>query len=185
MGFLKPTNTVRIDLAEIDIKTDPKTGARTGGRRAEYDGYWVDIKPQLSRAEKRGVERAMFSGAVNFAGSTDGAQVSGRMAPDMVGMQDALLIESIAGWNLTDENDQPLPTSPQEQLYESLSKLPDDVFDYLYVSVNAGNRGRTKEEQATFPGGADAGPESGEGRPAEPGQILDAGGPVAEVGSPA
>lgn len=106
------------------------------------DGFWLDYRPYLSSAQKARAEDLMVT-----SGTGDGMRVaSGSFAFEIV-------VQSITGWNLTDENDIPLPVRTEDERRASLARCPGFVVDKVFAKVNETSANRQKDE-AAFPGGA-------------------------------
>jgi hypothetical protein len=63
----------------------------------------------------------------------------------VVDHQEMLVAKSIVRWNLTDDNGDPLPTSPLDALEQSLDLLPSPVYDRVAGVVVAANTENDKE----------------------------------------
>jgi hypothetical protein len=116
------------------------------------DGYWVDIKTNLTTEEYEAAQRVLI-GKVSMRGAA-GIQSE----PDTIAYQRALVSQSIVGWNLTDEADQPLPLEPEQARATSISRLPQSVFLAIYERVNASSAPRTTDEEISFRDGGPVSP---------------------------
>lgn len=116
------------------------------------DDYWIDIKTNLTTEDYESAQRTLL-GKISMVG-TGGIQSE----PDTVAYQYALVASSIVDWNLTDENDQPLLLTPDDEKRKSISRLPQSVFLDVYERVNNASAPRTRDEEVSFrdggPGGA-------------------------------
>lgn len=124
MGFLsKYTKTERLDLG---------------------DGFWVDIRPHLTAAQKAAAEDKLISNDGKSAGMAVG---TGSYTLEVA-------VQAIVDWNLTDEADRPLPVRPEEARRSSIALLPAFVTDKVLAAVK-GADGRTKQQEADFPASGD------------------------------
>jgi hypothetical protein len=112
--------------------------------RIEYDeGYWVEFSPSLTAAEYETAQRVLL-GNMRMTGS----QLSA--TPDTIAYQHELVFQAITAWNLTDEDNNPLPLEPVKAKHESIRKLPQSVFLDLYTKINAASSPRSGEEEIRF-----------------------------------
>jgi hypothetical protein len=149
MGFLSAWDaTERIDVSDL---------------AGELPGtWWIDVKKCLSHDEADRIMRGVVRDSMDFRNTSDDGKPTVKMSGDVVMNQQARIVAtSIAGWNLTDDQDNPLPTTPFEALEHSLSLLPSPVYDRVAKVVVAANT-ETKEETASFPTPSNGGDASGE-----------------------
>lgn len=139
MGFLgKYDGTDRVDLG---------------------DGYWVDVKKCLTRAEADLAERALTQ--INVSqGETGPAKAGARV--DLVSQHNELVVASVVAWNLDDENSVVLPLEPDSAKRASIARLPAPVFDELLKVVVENNKPRSAQDRAAFPARSEGGGSAGE-----------------------
>ena len=149
MGFLSAwDSTERVDVSDL---ADDLPGT-----------WWIDVKKCLTHDEADRIMRNVVHESMDFKSADNEGRPKVRMSGDVVMNQQARIVAtSIAGWNLTDDQDNPLPTTPFEALEHSLSLLPSSVYDRVAKVVIAANT-ETKEETALFSANGDGGDESGE-----------------------
>lgn len=145
------------------------------------EGYSVTLLRHLPGDAQEAAEAARTRAVANVETSGEQRTVAIETSPDTARYTTLLLSAAIAGWNLTDENDRPLPLSPDEQRTESIRRLPAEVRallrDKIEANIKAGQR--TPEEQKTFRGPGDVGSAVAEGGAAgtpgtsSPGGLLD------------
>lgn len=107
------------------------------------EGYWIDIKEHLTASDYEGSQRVLF-GKMSMSDSGMKAE------PDTIGYQHELVFNAIVDWNLTDQNDVPLPLEPSEAKHASIRRLPQSVFTKLYTLVNDAATPRSGEEDIRF-----------------------------------
>jgi hypothetical protein len=135
MGFLSKFKTVvRVDLG---------------------DGYWADVRQYLTRAQMSEAQKRLAQLSV----SMQKQDVSADM--DINAYQGELAAQAVVSWNLTDENDQPLPHAPIEALRKSLGLVPDFVVEQIVTPIKL----QPETDAATFQGAGAEGAGNGEGRP--------------------
>lgn len=106
-------------------------------RRVELgDGYWADVRA-LTAGEYAQVEDALVQ--ARLKGSQP--DVSSRLSES----RRVLVTLSIAEWNLTDENDAPLPLGRA-----SVDRLPMDAFNALHEAAAALSTPRRGQDAAQF-----------------------------------
>jgi len=147
MGFLSAwDSTQRIDVSDL---VDAPEGT-----------WWVDVKKCLTHGEADEVMRKLMSSTMTLGdpNSKGALPVTTSLSVDAVVDNQAMLVaKSIVAWNLTDDFDDLLPTSPFEALETSLAALPSPVYDRVAGVVVAANTEKT-EETGSFPderGGSD------------------------------
>lgn len=135
MGFLSKFKTVeRVDLG---------------------DGYWADVRQYLTRAQMAEAQTRLAKLSV----SMQKQDVSADM--DLNAFQAELAAQAIVGWNLTDENDRPMPFAPLEALRKSLDLVPPFVVEQIVTPIKL----QPETDAATFQGEGAAGAGDGEGSP--------------------
>ena len=136
MGFLSGNNVQRVDLG---------------------NGYWADLR-EITADEYTDVEKHLSRTVVM------GDKVEIR--PDLTGFRKAMVLASIHDWNLTDENDKPLPLRPHSERVQSIGRLPVWAFERIREVADGMNGKRKGKDEAQFrdagAGGAEVG-ESGSG----------------------
>lgn len=137
-----------------------------GTERVELDGgYWVDLRKHLSTGAKETADRHLQTMTV-----VDGKPCP---APDVVRARQQLVLASIDGWNLDDDNGHIWPINIQ-----SVKRLPETVFDRLREKIEDLAAPLPAEERAQFP---DESPDSdphGHPRPAVATDVPDGTGTV-------
>ncbi|MBT8160988.1 MULTISPECIES: hypothetical protein [Arthrobacter] len=153
MGFIsKYTKTERIDLE---------------------DGFWVEIRPHLTAAQKAAAEDKL----VSMDGNTSGMQI-GTGAYNIV-----LTTQAICSWNLTDEHDNPMPVTPEDKRLESVKRLPSWVTAKVVAAIRDAET-KSAEGRAAFPGGSGESPAVAGQQPEAPvavGAVPEGGGVLDEV----
>lgn len=156
MGFLsKYTTSERIDLE---------------------DGFWMEIRPHLTAAQKAAAEDKL----VSMDGNTSGMQI-GTGAYNIV-----LTTQAICSWNLTDELDNPLPVHPEAERLESVKKLPSWVTTKVVAAIRDAEN-KSASGRAAFQGGSGESPQNGQpaAAPVAVGGVPESGSVLDEVRSEA
>ncbi len=130
-------------------------------------GYWVRVKKFLSVEESEAAENAFTAGTQVVMGA-DGTPT---VTFDRTKQLFEQVLVAIAAWNLTDENDQPLPLDHSPELERtsgrpsprrrSLRLLPQVAFDKISFEVGRNNN-NDPESDARFRGGSEVVPALGE-----------------------
>ncbi len=145
------------------------------------DGYWLKFRRHLSREDFAAANDKLFSPIVRIVaaedGSTDDAHSETSGALNTSAQQDEYVARALLDWNLTDENNQPIPlgtvrpgTGPDAARYAAVRLLPEvDVFDKVLAGIEGVRRQRSeaRKEQADadrFPGTAGAGAQAPKAR---------------------
>lgn len=135
------------------------------------DGWWVKVKRCLTVAESEVAERALVTMTITQRGNAQQAAKNGRgpsavpakggvavddrptmnATPDVYSNIHEQVIASIVEWNLTDDDDQPLPLVPEATKRLSIGLLSQADFDTIAAHVRKQNRGADREEEAQFP----------------------------------
>lgn len=104
----------------------------------ERDDYWVKLKRYVPYGATEKSEVAL----------QEMEMVAGRPqpAPNLRKSKDELLLASIVGWNLDDDNEYVWPINMQ-----SIRRLPKGVAALLHEKVEELGKPRSKPEQAQFP----------------------------------
>lgn len=108
------------------------------------DGYWIDIKTNLTTEDYEKAQRVLFN-SVEL-----GASGEMQTAPDAIAFQMEQVFLSIVDWNLTDEDGVLLPLSTEDEKRASIKKLPQSVFTLVYDRVVESNQPRSKEDEVSF-----------------------------------
>lgn len=112
------------------------------------DNFWVDIRPYLTASQKAAAEDKLVS--------TDGKSSGMQVGTGAYTLE--IAVQAIVDWNLTTDDDMPLPVRPIEARRASVSLLPAFVTDQIMAAVKAAeNRGKT--EEADFPASGPTGSE--------------------------
>ena len=111
------------------------------------DGYWIDIKTSLTTEDYEVAQRALFGKMKMGAGGELQTE------PDTIAYQNELVQRAIIAWNLTDEDDNPLPLEPPAEKSASIQRLPQSVFITVYEEVNEGATPRSKDDEVSFRAG--------------------------------
>lgn len=131
--------------------------------------YWIDLKKHLTQGdtEKAGVHMQ----AVTI--------VKGQPCPtpDAIRMRQELVLASIAGWNLDDDNGTVWPLN-----IGSVRRLPEAVFERLYAQVEKSNEQLSPQERAQFPDEGAGGDPARDGGAAVAADVLDGTAVVAAPG---
>jgi hypothetical protein len=141
-----------------------------GTEKVFIDGgedWWVEVRQVLLKREMAQAQALL---------TRQGGQVT-----DIGPYQTELVALSITGWNLTDDEDRPLPHAPLEVLREVLEELPQPVFLQLYQRCADLNSPRSKEEERSFRNGAARGHLPGADHKPDPRPGLDQAQPVGSV----
>jgi len=116
--------------------------------------YWVELRDHGRAGDRRVASEAStvrYVAALNEISPEDWHYVVDRTDDGERGLvvrrnveeyNRQLMAQRIVRWNLTDENDQPLPVTP-----ESMDLLEPEDWDFLWVKIEAG---RPKEEEGPF-----------------------------------
>lgn len=152
MGFLSAYSGVRrVEIGDPDSK------------------YWVDIKEHLSQGAKEKGDRALQQTHV-----VDG---KAQMTPDVVEFRQQLVLASIDGWNLDDDNGIVWPINMQ-----NVKRLPAAVFDELWTVVDETNVPLSTAERRRFPAGDLGGDPDGDAGAGGPVDVLDSAAVLAAPG---
>lgn len=139
MGFLSAWDaTERVDVSDL-VGDLPGT-------------WWIDVKRCLSHGEADAVMRQLMGSTMHLGDPTakGAVPVQTSLTVDAVVDHQAILVaKSIVAWNLTDQNDLPLPTAPFEELERSLALLPSPVYDRVAKVVVEANT-ETAGDSSTF-----------------------------------
>lgn len=117
--------------------------------RLELDGFWLDVKRELSHGEENRRNEAVSTVTVDPDGRS-------RVVVDPRKWDDALIAAYVLDWSLVDGDDQPLPVS-----IETIEGLPAPVFDEIKAAVDAhigGILARQADEKKTRAGVSDSAP---------------------------
>jgi hypothetical protein len=141
------------------------------------DGYWVEVKENLTTAEWQRVQTLLGAGkqSVDMRGRQF-AQV------DFGASQRELVVLSITDWNLDDDDENTLPLKPEKVLRSVVDQLPAEVFMKIYEVCDRTNKDRQGREAATFPDQAGAGGEERDGGAGGAGELPDEGGVLGAAG---
>lgn len=156
--------------------------AVTGEYADTHDGFewWIEIKRCLPQIDYDAAQEAL-TGRLNLTGQTGVEVMDMNATADPNAYQRELVARSVVNWNLTDNDELPLPTGriedhmpPAERAAAvevtktSLAMLPHEVFLRVYVRVNKLNTPAEVAAKAQFPGRAAVGDQHGNGRSADP-----------------
>jgi len=108
------------------------------------EGYWIDVKTNLTTEDYEAAQRALI-GKMTMIG---GGEL--RSEPDTIAYQHELVLRAIVDWNLTDENDAPLPLEPADNKRASIKRLPQSVFLTIYEQVSEASAPRSKDDEVSF-----------------------------------
>ncbi len=118
-------------------------------------GFWIDVKKSLDTDDYADAQRALLGKMSMDSGGM-------KAEPDSVAYQRELVFVAIQAWNLTDENDVPLPLTPPNLKRESIATLPQAAFLEVYQHVNKSTQPRSTEDERSFrDGSAGSGGERG------------------------
>lgn len=128
--------------------------------------YWIDLKKHLTQ------------GATEKAGAHMQAVtiIDGKPCPkpDAIRMRQELVLASIAGWNLDDDNGTVWPINLQ-----SVRRLPEAVFERIFAQVEKSNEQLPSQERAQFPDEGAGGDPARVGGPAVAADVPDGAAAVA------
>ncbi len=104
------------------------------------NNFYIEIKKHLSNAEYTTAQKALIKDQRmdTTAGLT--AQI------DTAAYQLAIMKKAIVGWNLTGHNDEPIAVTD-----DTISALPQIVFNKVYQAIEASEEEAGPAEQANFP----------------------------------
>lgn len=169
MGFLSPyQGVIRVEM---------------GG------GYWVDVKRFLSVADSEAAERVI----AQTVRSVTGPDGTVRPTFDSVGRTFEQVLASIVDWNLTDENDQPLPLDHDPEVEKATGRpsprrrsltrpdFPQVALDKIAAVVSEHNN-VDPEAQSSFRGGSPGVSPLGEVEPPDDREVGDRAAVVDAVG---
>lgn len=122
-------------------------------------GYWIELREVLSQGAKEKAERAL-SRKISMDGNVE-SQL------DTVAYRQEMVLASIVGWNLDDDNGVVWPINMQ-----NLRRLPGAVYEQVWKVVNELNSPDDAEERRRFPDGSDVSDSVGVGGTAESGDVL-------------
>jgi hypothetical protein len=157
MGFLSAYSSTR----KIDV----------GG------GYWVEIKECLTIVEKQRAEKALSSGPVIDQTGRGSAQM------DMPAFHTEMVVASITGWNLDEDDGTVWPLTPEPVKRKNIGRLPASVFDQIFKEVDELNGPKSARERAQFPKPGVGGDPDGDGGTAVPVDVLGGAAAVAAPGA--
>jgi len=133
--------------------------------------WWVEVKQCLTHEEADRILRKMMKSTIKINGGKDGGVRTSLSTDAIADQQGNLVLESILAWNLTDNNDEPLPVRPLEALERSLRMLPSPVYDEVAKVVIAANT-TTSADEADFPDGGLELAEDGENVPSNDREVV-------------
>ena len=107
------------------------------------DGFWVEVKTHLSHGETKAAKKALMKATLRMV--DDEQETSAEI--DMVEYQQAKAFAAIIAWNLTDDNGEVLPLTPDEARLASIDKMEDEDFDKVMVTIE-GVKDKTKKGSA-------------------------------------
>lgn len=152
--------------------------AYSGTRRVDLGGgYWVDVKTCLSIVEKQRADKMLTSDPVVDQSGHGTAKV------DLPAFQTEMVVHSITGWNLDEEDGTVWALSPEPVKRKNIARLPAPVFDEIYRVVDELNGKPPAREQAQFPVAGVGGDPHGHAGPAQPVDVLG-GEPAVEAAGP-
>lgn len=150
MGFLTAPQVRRVDLG---------------------NGYWADVTEIAAGAYSK-VQQHMTHTSI----ATDQPDVQ----LDLPAFRIELVVACLSDWNLTDENDGPLPLQPERLRRTSVSRLPPWAFEKIRKAADELN-GERRDHGQFRDGGAEGDPD-GDGWPGSPAEVPDVPAPVAATG---
>lgn len=101
--------------------------------------YYVLLRKCLSRAQLKQAESLLTQAVIDMQGN-------GSVKPDVAGYRNAMVLFSLADWNLDDENGNVLPITPA-----TVDMLAGPDFDAVWNRVDELNSDMEPEDQARFP----------------------------------
>lgn len=111
--------------------------------------YWAKVR-ELTVEEYKPVEAVLAKAKIQ------NEQLD--LAMDLTEYRRMLVSAALEGWNLTDENDEPL-----ELTRASVDRLPIGAFEQIRQAVDSLNGSKRGREAARFPDGSDGGGQDGAG----------------------
>ncbi len=118
-------------------------------------GWWVRVRKFLSRGDFKAAQAKLITPTMKY---TEQEQAETTGSVDTGGYQNELVARAIVEWNLTDENDQPIPigtvhpdNGPDLTRYRAVNVLPGEVFDKLLLAIE-GAAPKTKDKLAAKDG---------------------------------
>ncbi len=108
--------------------------------------FWVDVKVSINKADYDAAQRRLMRNKLNMSGNK--STLDGDL--DIPGFEEEMLVRSIVGWNLTDDNGSSLPLVPEPALRKAIMSLPASVIAQVYERVNELNARRGEVETASF-----------------------------------
>lgn len=122
-------------------------------------GFWIDLKVSLTTKDDADAQRALMRPRMR---SVDGVS-STESDMDYGAFSKIRVLRSIVAWNLTDENERPLPVDES-----SIALLPQKVFAFIASRVNELNNPRTPQEESSFRNGTHEEPRERENNESDP-----------------
>jgi hypothetical protein len=101
--------------------------------------YWVDLRKCLSRAQLAKAEDLLTQAVIDMEGN-------GSVRPDVSGNRTAMVLYSIAAWNIDGEDGAVLPITEA-----TVGLLAGPDFDLVWKRVDALNKSMSAQEQQRFP----------------------------------
>lgn len=157
MGFLRDeTVTIDLALAYPEAEIDEDGNLVEDGTENPYATFYVKVKKYLSKTEFEGAQKKLTMGSERMTmktkgeGRTEDAEGITEMSLDSASYQTEMVARSIVEWNLTDEDNKPLPYRPMPALLGSLGRIPQPAFAYLAKKVGELNRPRSKKAKVDF-----------------------------------
>lgn len=101
--------------------------------------YFVKLRKCLSRAQLKQAEGMLTQAVIDMQGN-------GSIRPDVSGYRNAMVLFSLAEWNIDDEDGNVLPINPS-----TVDLLAGPDFDAVWNRVDKLNSEMEPEDQARFP----------------------------------
>ena len=107
--------------------------------------WWAKVRRYLTRGDFKSAQDILITATMRYSGgeddSTDAkAETSGPV--NTGGYQNELVARALVEWNLTDENDNPIPIGslnaqrqPDPTRYAAVDVIPQEAFDLLLASI--------------------------------------------------
>lgn len=111
------------------------------------DGFFVEVRKYLSSAQRAAAEKMLISAHMVM---DDKQQGGGNLVSDVdaAAFRLELCAQAVTMWNLTDEHEEPLPTTPIEDLRRSIGRLPTYVVDEITKVVDTAGKDPEQEKKS-------------------------------------
>ena len=107
--------------------------------------WWAKVRRNLTRGDFKSAQDILITATMRYSGGDDDtsdakAETSGPV--NTGGYQNELVARALVEWNLTDENDNPIPIGsldaqrrPDPTRYAAIDAIPQEAFDLLLAAI--------------------------------------------------